>query len=235
MTLATFSTSIEAQQAAALLEAYRFDLGDHDARQWVSLWLQFYRPVWVRDAVIEALYQGRYKSISVRQILELWTRRGKPIRHVTHEFESAVCREFGEVRIAPGERESAGGIHSDSPAAPVARRSLRRTPDSQVSFDLAAMTKPSQEIATETQKQWSGPLVPSGQGGDALPTDNGYHYTSRPISNPTATLQAQRQYSSTLGTSARAIQPFKPALPFSAQTLRLARQKTTASLADSGN
>ncbi|MEO1445424.1 MAG: hypothetical protein AAFV46_04160 [Cyanobacteria bacterium J06635_11] len=101
MTSATFSTSSEAQQAAALLDGYHFELGGHDARQWVSLWLEFYRPSWIRDAVIEALYQGRYKSVSVRQILEMWQRRAKPIRHVTHDFEAAVCREFGEVKIAP--------------------------------------------------------------------------------------------------------------------------------------
>ena len=74
MTFATFSTSLEAQQAADLLECYHFELGSHDAPHWVSLWLEFYRPIWIRDAVIEALYQGRYKSVSVRQILELWQR-----------------------------------------------------------------------------------------------------------------------------------------------------------------
>lgn len=94
MTSATFSTSVEAQQAAVLLEGYHFEVGHHDARQWVSLWLEFYPPSWIREAVIEALYQGRYKSVSVRQILELWHRRGQPIRHASHEFEAAVCRDF---------------------------------------------------------------------------------------------------------------------------------------------
>ena len=120
MTTATFSTSIEAQQAAALLEGYRFEMGSHDARQWVSLWLDFYRPAWIRDAVIEALYQGRYKSVSVRQILELWNRRGQPIRHVTHEFEAAVCREFGEVKLAATPR-------SQSRSRKAGTSSIRRT------------------------------------------------------------------------------------------------------------
>ncbi|MGB3571138.1 MAG: hypothetical protein WBA01_03785, partial [Phormidesmis sp.] len=99
MTLTTFATSQEAQQAAALMEGYRFDVGYHDAPQWVGLWLERYRPLWIRDAVVEALYQGRYKAFSVRQILELWQKRGQPIRHTTYEFEAAVCREYGGAKL----------------------------------------------------------------------------------------------------------------------------------------
>lgn len=42
-------------------------------------------------------------------------------------------------------------------------------------------------------------------------------------------LATQRQFNGVLQVSARAIQPFKPALPFSAQTLRLAKQKALTS------
>lgn len=261
MSAATFSTSIEAQQAAVLLEGYRFELGNHDARQWVSLWLETYRPAWIRDAVIEALYQGRYKSISVRQILELWTRRGQPIRHVTHEFEAAVCREFGEVKLAAGTKlagrsQNAGTSSIRHPnaatttyqparaAASSEAHSLRNThshtgPMAAVSFDLSA-TPPGMASVTSPETAASEPVAA------AHPTrkleDNESHsvsHSSEPyrrvsrsaIQSPAETealLRTQRQLNGVLYSSARAIQPFKPALPFSAQTLRLARQKALA-------
>lgn len=285
MTSATFSTSLEAQQAAALMEGYRFELGNHDARQWVSLWLEFYRPSWIRDAVVEALYQGRYKSVSVRQILELWNRRGQPIRHVTYEFEAAVCREFGEIKVAPM-----------PPAVPVQHRSIRiqevRSPAADlspiaaaddsvhgghnggynggqttanghrkpVSFDLATLppTPPgiaaalsAQMAAEPTSGSTSGPTSgPTFGPEDALPKVSNKkldHKAWREFSTYTtsthvdaaimsdtiasdadAVLHAQRQFNGVLYASARAIQPFKPALPFSAKTLRLAKQKAMA-------
>lgn len=267
MTASTFSTSVEAQQAAALLNGYQFELGGHDARQWVSLWLESYRPTWIRDAVIEALYQGRYKSVSVRQILELWTRRGQPIRHVTHEFEAAVCREFGEVKLAatalPQDQRRKANIGSirRSKNTPVRHSSSLRDsihkagqvgfdPNAAVSFDLSA-TPPGMasstvpEVAASTvlenppaateietvkpeHKSENKPEHPS-----RPVVDNGndsYRKVSRSaIQSPAETealLRTQRQLNGVLYTSARAIQPFKPALPFSAPTLRLARQKT---------
>ena len=283
MTSATFSTSLEAQQAAALMEGYRFELGGHDARQWVSLWLEFYRPSWIRDAVVEALYQGRYKSVSVRQILELWNRRGQPIRHVTYEFEAAVCREFGEVKVAPmpsaapvqhrsiriqdriqevrsptdpsSTAATNGSAHSDHNGGPTTANGHRP-----VSFDLATLppTPPgmasalSAQMAAESAAEpvselASGPTSrPTSGPEDALPKDNKKlnhkawrefstyttptHAGAATLSNPAASnadavLHAQRQFNGVLYSSARAIQPFKPALPFSAKTLRMAKQK----------
>ncbi len=192
MTPATFSTSVEAQQAAALLEGYCFELGHHDARQWVSLWLEFYRPHWIRDAVVEALYQGRYKSVSVRQILELWYRRGQPIRHVTHDFEAAICREFGGVKLVPID-----------PATLIHQPSLTKNQSSAaVSFDLSAVP-PATDLPVP-----SAPLAPA-------PSQS---------SEPEPELD-EPQFSGALYGATKGIQPFKPALPFSAQTLRLAKQK----------
>lgn len=285
MTSATFSTSLEAQQAAALMEGYRFELGGHDARQWVSLWLEFYRPSWIRDAVVEALYQGRYKSVSVRQILELWNRRSQPIRHVTYEFEAAVCREFGEIKVAP-----------TPPAVPVQHRSIRiqegrtqepRSPAADfssvttangsahsshnggqmaanghrkpVSFDLAtlpptppgiaaALSAPTAAEPAAGQVPNSKDALPSNKIGSkhkidtktldhkawrefsayTTPTHAGAATPAEPADLDAADLHAQRQFNGVLYASARAIQPFKPALPFSAQTLRLAKQKAIA-------
>jgi hypothetical protein len=57
----------------------------------LSRWLHNYPENWVRCALIESLYQGRYKTYCVEQILALWHRRGQPIYHFNHEFETMIC------------------------------------------------------------------------------------------------------------------------------------------------
>jgi hypothetical protein len=54
-------------------------------------WLRTYPEQWVRWALIESLYQGRYKTYSVEQILAMWYRRGQPTYHFNHEFETMIC------------------------------------------------------------------------------------------------------------------------------------------------
>ncbi|MGB3294286.1 MAG: hypothetical protein WBB01_14960 [Phormidesmis sp.] len=214
MTSATFSTSIEAQQAAVLLENYRFELGHHDARQWVSLWLEFYRPGWIRDAVVEALYQGRYKSVSVRQILELWHRRGRPIRHVTYEFEAAICREFGEVRLAP--------TNSVAALPPQATLSVDNDRSAASNLDLSAgATVPGMHSSPST----AADQVAAAATHSSVETVDSPHLSGSTAADSDLMLRTQRQFKGVLYASARAIQPFKPTLPFSAQTLRLARRK----------
>lgn len=77
--------------AVALLIHYIFDLGGYCANELVELWSHKYPVNWTRLAVIEALYQGRYKAISVEQILAFWQRRGFAMPHFNHEFERLVC------------------------------------------------------------------------------------------------------------------------------------------------
>lgn len=219
MTSAPFSTSIEAQQAAVLLENYRFELGHHDARQWVSLWLEFYRPSWIRDAVVEALYQGRYKSVSVRQILELWHRRGQPIRHVTYEFEAAICREFGELRLPPAKPATAlplqGMLSADQNGRSANADAL----------DLSARaTVPGMHPSASPGSEQVGAT-----GANSVETTVDLPgFSGPPATDADLMLRTQRQFKGVLYASARAIQPFKPTLPFSAQTLRLVRRKILA-------
>ena len=75
----------------ALLLHYIFDLGGYSARELVEHWLRYYPASWLRVAAIEALYQGRYKAISVEQILGVWQRRGQVLPHFNCEFERLVC------------------------------------------------------------------------------------------------------------------------------------------------
>lgn len=81
-------------QAETLLTYYGFDLSGYTVNRTVQNWLHDYRADWIPAAIVEALYQGRYKAVSVSQILSLWKRRGQPLRHFNHEFETIICREL---------------------------------------------------------------------------------------------------------------------------------------------
>jgi len=80
--------------AIALLSHYGFELRGYTAQELVNLWLEQYEANWLRLGVIEALYQGRYKAVSVEQILAVWSRRGKPTYRFTHEFERLISRKL---------------------------------------------------------------------------------------------------------------------------------------------
>lgn len=265
MTLTTFSTSQEAQQAAALLVGYRFDLGSHDARQWVSLWLDIYRPVWIRDAVIESLYQGRYKALSVRQILDLWQKRGNPIRHANREFEVTICQDYGGHRLPtakartakktpaahqlnqPSHRPLHGSSHktANEHARQRASRRIHQSLSS-ISFNIADQLDDPSADSSVTQSNFSegstdsAPFshpstvrsaVSEAAVSEAVSRKVSHieHPPKRVLIETAEMLQAQRQRNRVSYASPRAIQPFKPALPFSAQTLRLAKQKVFAS------
>ncbi|MEC4816565.1 MAG: hypothetical protein SAK29_25355 [Scytonema sp. PMC 1069.18] len=83
-----------ADLAIALLIHYSFDLSGYSASELVDIWEQQYPGNWLHLAVIEALYQGRYKAISVQQILTCWQRRGQAIFHFNMEFERLICSKF---------------------------------------------------------------------------------------------------------------------------------------------
>ncbi|MBD2231012.1 hypothetical protein [Phormidium tenue] len=81
-----------------LLTSYSFDAEDYPTKAVITDWLAEFGPVWVSHAITEALYQGRYKVISIDQILKLWQRRGQPIRHFNREFESII---LGQSLLCP--------------------------------------------------------------------------------------------------------------------------------------
>lgn len=81
--------------AIALLQHYSFDLGGYTVADLTRAWSKF-KPEWVRQAVIESLFRGRYKAVSVSQILQLWDRKGEPNCRYNHEFERLIC---GDVAV----------------------------------------------------------------------------------------------------------------------------------------
>jgi hypothetical protein len=85
-----------ADLATALLTHYSFDLSGYSASELIRRWQANYPIDWLHIAVIEALYQGRYKAVSVQQILNFWQRRGQATYHFNMEFQRLICSKFPE-------------------------------------------------------------------------------------------------------------------------------------------
>jgi len=90
-------------QTKALLMCYGFEIKGHTVGEIVEELLNKYSPIWLRLATIEAIYLGRYKIISVEQILSIWLRKGNPSYHFNHDFERLICRKLPE--YLKGDRE----------------------------------------------------------------------------------------------------------------------------------
>ncbi len=80
-------------QIATILSNYGFEMRGYTAQELMQRWLRDYPLRWIKMAVVEALYQGRYKVISIEEILKIWFRRGQPTYHFTYEFERLVCEK----------------------------------------------------------------------------------------------------------------------------------------------
>lgn len=109
----TTAPNTSADLAANLLAHYSFDLNGHSTSELIERWRVDYPIDWLHLAVIEALYLGRYKAISVQQLLNFWQRRGQVIYHFNMEFERLICSRFPETLTAtaapvlsPGQKHS---------------------------------------------------------------------------------------------------------------------------------
>ncbi len=89
-----FNYDLAVAQAIALIKSYSFDTNGITVENLVQKWLSNYQRNWVRLAAIEALYLGRYKTVSMEQIMEVWLRIGTPNVHFTGEFERLICRQL---------------------------------------------------------------------------------------------------------------------------------------------
>ncbi len=101
--LTELSNHSASADAANLLHRYSFELEEYTVDQLLSYWQETYPINWIRLAIVEALYLGRYKAVSVEQILVLWKRRGQPIYHFNHEFEHLVCDKIPRNSLSPNE------------------------------------------------------------------------------------------------------------------------------------
>ncbi len=138
------STSVpntHAKLAKALLIHYSFDLSGYSADELVNRWQKHYPTHWLHLAVIEALYQGRYKGISVQQILAFWQRRGQEIYHFNMEFERMICSKFPETLTAMA-----------APALPPISGSVYQEPGISQNHSIQLMSLPPQEPVSQEEQ-----------------------------------------------------------------------------------
>ena len=107
----------DSDHAKLLMQEYSFDLAGFEANELVAIWhdrLQT-EPSWIRAAVLEALYLGRYKAFSVEQILQGWKRRGHPVRHFNSDFERVV---FGPIDPVVSQYAAMTSVRPSEPMSP---------------------------------------------------------------------------------------------------------------------
>lgn len=86
-----------AESTFLLLSNYSFELTEANVSDLVFLWLSLYPGKWVVAAIVEAIYQGRYKVESVSRILASWNSRGYPVHHFDYDFADVVCKKLANL------------------------------------------------------------------------------------------------------------------------------------------
>ncbi|MGB3312446.1 MAG: hypothetical protein WA939_04415 [Nodosilinea sp.] len=134
----TYSNNIaDIETVYQLLISYSFDAESYQIKAIVADWLTEFGPIWVSHAITEALYQGRYKLISIDQILKLWQRRGQPIRHFNREFESIILGQTLLYSTGYSDRPDPSTLRrtttsaSPQPAPPASKLELARAESGQ--------------------------------------------------------------------------------------------------------
>lgn len=162
----TTPAKTSAELATNLLIHYSFDLNGYSASELINCWQREYPSDWLHLAVIEALYQGRYKAISVQQILTFWQRRGQVSYHFNMEFERMICSKFPESLT----KTSAPVLPTIPEAAPVqAARMIQQLASESRNYyqenqtasgyldhgeqQVQALTTPSFKVAADTSKR----------------------------------------------------------------------------------
>lgn len=153
--------------AVALLNGYGFDLDGFAADYLVSYWAVNHPAHWIRAAIVEALYQGRYRAVSVGQILAVWRRRGQPIPHYTPDFERVVSGRFGGFAVAPAASCSAGGPAGasapSSQTVEISQADQAVDAIAQEATDVSGESDPNSEaIAPSHDAEPSQPEMPAG-------------------------------------------------------------------------
>ena len=116
---------------ATFLERYGFELAGQPGQAWVERWSQRFPASWIPAALLEALYQGRYKAASVEQILRLWQRRGAPHLTFPLEISQSLWREQQELI-----RSLVADALARSPLPPVAPAGSLFSRESAISLNL---------------------------------------------------------------------------------------------------
>jgi len=121
---------------ATFLERYGFELEGQAGQVWVERWSKQFPTSWIPAALLEALYQGRYKAASVEQILRLWQRRGAPHLTFPLEISQSLWREQQEQIRSLVSTAARSFARPSSPLPAPPRRGSLFSGESAISLDL---------------------------------------------------------------------------------------------------
>jgi hypothetical protein len=128
-----------------LLSSYSFEITEANIDELIFFWLSLYPSKWVVAAIVEAIYQGRYKVESVSRILNSWGVRGYPMHHFDYDFADVVCKKLANLSNA--------NVSLTYPQRHAAMESIpSTTPNTQPSFKTepsATAEAPKRQIASQ--------------------------------------------------------------------------------------
>lgn len=182
-------------QTVVLITSYSFDLQGHTLEGLISKWLKNYHSTWIRLATIEALYLGRYKAISVEQIMGVWERLGEPKIHFGGEFERLICRKLPRHLIVEQNSNQKGKnqieTHSlrNSITLPPVRESEKKEPIVETSLPPTFNSSEAINPQSESQAVIEYNSSPSEDESPDLPTPNEIPHAQELI--PAATLNIE--------------------------------------------
>ena len=139
----------------SLLSYYGFDLENNDATAVVDSWRTVYPTAWLKMAVLEALYRGRYKQVSVEEILRSWQKWDKVRCNFDLEFESLICSKLEKPIIAPAtDTSEESHTSSTEPTKPSSEvHALQSTPTVPETYQkLKAIAVEQAQILAEEQE-----------------------------------------------------------------------------------
>lgn len=137
-------------QVVSLMTSYSFDTRQYSVETIVRHWQENYRVHWIYLATIEALYLGRYKAVSIEQIMNSWYRRGQPNTHFNGDFERVICRKL------PRHLSTSDPVVRSRSTEP-----LPKSPQQQLNSTQNPSVAPSQsEIALDEEVSYNDPQKP---------------------------------------------------------------------------
>lgn len=188
--MADLSEDFAIAQTLALLTRYAFDLRGCTIEKLLEEWLEKYQPNWLRLATIEALYLGRYKVVSVEQILHLWQRLGNPNCHFNHEFERLICRKLPRylTELSEFSKQNISENLSASSADRQVAKSIELFPQSALKTNST-----SNSLESETQEETQTNSLPE-ESSEIIFNNNRLDNSDRPIDPESDRLESSNNY-----------------------------------------
>jgi hypothetical protein len=79
---------------AVIIKIYGLSLDEQQVEAILIAWFQKYDRAWILKAIVESLYRGRYKLVSIDNILKDWERIGQPRYNFTPEYEREILQKM---------------------------------------------------------------------------------------------------------------------------------------------